>query len=114
MEDIKWMTDATILEHVGSRVREWRLEVGLSQKDLAAKALLSLQTVQKLEKGKGASLFNLIRILRIVGRLEALEAFTAEREISPIALEKLNSHNKVRQRAPKRKKDENAEGTPLW
>jgi len=114
MEDIKWMTDQAILEKIGSRIREWRLEMDVTQKSLAVKSGLSLPTLQNLEKGKSISLENLLRVLRMLDRLDTLESFTAEKEISPVEIQELLNGMKTRKRASRNNDNGNAEGTPLW
>jgi len=114
MEDIKWMTDKALMERIGSRIREWRLEMNYPQKSLAINAGISLPTEQKLEKGGSVSLDILIRVLRTLDRLDALGAFTAEKEISPIEIQKLTDSYKPRRRASKRLADGHLEDSPLW
>ncbi|MCR5243429.1 MAG: helix-turn-helix domain-containing protein [Bacteroidales bacterium] len=114
MEDIKWMTDKALMERIGLKIREWRLEMNYSQKSLAFNAGISLPTEQKLEKGGSVSLDILLRVLRTLDRLDALGAFTAEREISPIEIQKMSESYKPRRRASKKLVDGYLEDSPLW
>ena len=115
MENIKWMTDSAILKRMGEQVKAWRLDMDLSQAHLAEKTQLSLATIYQIENGKGTSMQNLIKVLRILDRLDALSPFFQEKEISPLEYQKLEAGMKTRKRASKaRKDDSDNNSTPLW
>ena len=115
MDDIKWMTDSAILDKIGEHIKEWRLEMNFSQVHLANKTQLSIPTIYQIESGKGTSLQNLIKVLRILDRLDALSQFLQEKEISPLEFQKLESGIKQRKRASKSKSNDTGNnGTPLW
>lgn len=115
MDNIKWMTDSAILNKIGEHIKAWRLEMNLSQVLLANKTQLSIATIYQIESGKGTSLQNLIKVLRILDRLDALSLFLQEKEISPLEFQKLESGIKNRKRASKTKSnDTDNNGTPLW
>lgn len=89
--------------------------MNLSQVLLANKTQLSIATIYQIESGKGTSLQNLIKVLRILDRLDALSLFLQEKEISPLEFQKLESGIKNRKRASKTKSnDTDNNGTPLW
>ena len=116
MEDIKWHSDSEILAQVGKKIKEWRLEVNISQKQLAEKSRLSLFTLQQIEYGKNSTLANLLRVLRTLDRLDYFALFFESRQFSPIEYERL-SKLPVRQRATKEKNkanDKDADNEPLW
>lgn len=115
MENVKWMTDSAILKRIGEQIKTWRLEMNMSQVHLANKTLLSLATIYQLENGKGTSMLNLIKVLRILDRLDALSQFLQEKELSPLEYQKLESGIKLRKRASKANKDDSDNNsTPLW
>ena len=96
-------------------LQAWRLEMNLPQVNLANKTQLSLATIYQVENGKGTSMLNLIKILRILDRLDALSQFLQEKEISPLEYQKLESGVNKRKRASKAKKDDSDNNsTPLW
>ena len=99
MEDIQWLSDKMILEGIGKKLKEWRLEMDLSQAEMASKTDLSLTTYLHFEHGKGGSMANFLRVLRVLGRLDSLETFFQERPISPILAQKIERGMKLRQRA---------------
>ena len=89
--------------------------MNLSQVLLANKTQLSIATIYQIESGKGTSLQNLIKVLRILDRLDTLSMFLQEKEISPLEFQKLESGIKHRKRASKTKNnDTDNNGTSLW
>lgn len=54
--------------------------------DAAARTGLSRRTVHRAEAGDNPTLLTIVRMLRLYGRLDALEAFLTPAEISPMAL----------------------------
>ena len=95
--DFEMETTASILAELGARVRRERLNQNRKMSTIAAHAGVSTLVLNRLENGKGCTLANLIRVLRALGRLEQLDLFLPEPEISPIQLAKLKG--KVREKA---------------
>ncbi len=62
------------------------------------RAELSTTTVINAESGRNPTLATLVRILRVLGRLEALDSFLPEPKVSPMALLERGSRS-PRQRA---------------
>ncbi len=91
------MTDAVVLAELGRRLERIRLDRNLSQDRLATEAGVSRQTVGRIESGGAAKLPAVIRILRALGMLEALELAVPEPLPSPI--QQLERKGKQRQRA---------------
>jgi len=50
----------------------------------AERAGISRRTLYRAERGENPTVLTLIRILRVYGRLEALESFIPEPEMSPL------------------------------
>lgn len=71
---------------IGSATRRWRVEAGHTQEDIAERAGISRSAVQGLERGTGSRLDTLIRVLRALGREDALDAFAVSDAPSPIEL----------------------------
>jgi len=102
MEEIQWLSDRMILDGIGKKLKEWRLEMNLSQTDMAEKTGISLTTYLNFEHGKGGSMSNFLRILRILNRLDSLDVFFQERPMSPILAQKIERGMRLRQRASKK------------
>ena len=89
--------DGEILEEIGRRLRDYRLQQNVGQEEVAARAKLSPTTVKNAERGRDPRLSTVIRILRVLGRLEALNTFLPPATVSPLAL--LKTAGKPRERA---------------
>jgi len=90
-------TDAEILSEMGGRLREYRLQRNLTQQALAERAGLSRRAIYAAETGRDSMLSTVVRILRVLGRLEALDAFLPPPPVSPLQL--LDQGTRTRKRA---------------
>lgn len=91
------LTDAAILEQLGTRLKRTRLQRNLTQRRLAEEAGVSLATIRNLEDGKPSQLVTLIRAMRVLGLLGGLERAVPEPPPSPI--EELRLRGRERRRA---------------
>jgi len=85
------------LEALGSRLAAVRLKRNLTQTALGREAGVSRATIERLERGAGADLKLLVRVLRALELLEGFLAGIPADEPSPMAL--LRAQGKKRQRA---------------
>lgn len=92
-------TDA-IESRLGRAVRQWRIDAGLTQDALADRASLSRSAVQQLEHGEGSRIETLVRVLRALDRVDALDALTPREGPSPI--EQLAAERRTRSTAAPR------------
>lgn len=91
------MTDREILNELGSRIQRARLNLSVSQIELAKRAGIGRTVIQSLEKGNGCTLENFIKIVRSLEKLDNLDSFLPDPGISPIQL--AHMAGTVRQRA---------------
>lgn len=91
------LTDEAVLDELGQRLKQTRLQRNLTQRHLAEEAGVSLATVRSLEDGKPSQLVTLIRVLRVLGLLGGLERAVPEPSPSPI--EELRLRGRERRRA---------------
>ena len=98
------MSDKALLAELGGRVQQERLNQNLSQSALAERAGISRRALQYLEMKGECTVASLIRVLRVLGKLQALDAFLPATQISPLQLAKLRKHE--RQRARSKRKPE--------
>lgn len=91
--------DSEVMEEIGRRIRELRLQQNLGQVELATRAHLSPTTVKNTERGRDPRLSTIVRILRVLGRVEALDAFLPSPTVSPLALLKTKGRPRERARA---------------
>jgi transcriptional regulator with XRE-family HTH domain len=90
-------SERAILEELGRRLRDARLERNLSQAELAQNAGIGRVTLQRMEAGESPSLINLIRVLRTLDLLDGLDRLLPEAGPSPI--DEVKRRGQRRQRA---------------
>lgn len=112
MKFIKAVSDEATLKELGRRIARYRLNKNLTQGALAKEAGVSLPTLQRIEYGRSTQAANLIRILRVLGLLENLEALVPEPAISPI--QQLRLRGKKRQRASSKTDKSELEAPWSW
>ena len=83
MEDIYTLADPIIKARIGKRLKAIRLRQNITQKDLAEDADVSLSIVKNIEKGEIKSFDSLVRVMRILGELDAFQPMIEEPTLSP-------------------------------
>lgn len=78
--------DPEIMEELGRRLARTRKSRQLTQAEAAQQAGLGRATVSRAERGENPNLLTLVRLLRVYGRLDVLEVFLPEPEVSPMSL----------------------------
>lgn len=93
MANIYSYTAPEIITRLGERYKKYRLLLGMTQKEVAEKAGLSVMTVQKFESGtsRDVSLTTVIRLWRVIGQLENLEELLPEIPDSPYVSKTIDS-----------------------
>ncbi len=90
-------SDRAILEELGRRLRDARLERNLSQTRVAEDAGIGRFTLQRMEAGESSSLINFVRVLRALDLLDGLDGLLPEATPSPI--DEVERRGRRRQRA---------------
>jgi transcriptional regulator with XRE-family HTH domain len=85
MQD-KTIVDTEILAELGQRLARLRKSSGLNQGEAAERAGLDRSTVSRAEQGDNPTLLTLVRLLRVYGRVGALDSFIPEPGVSPMQL----------------------------
>lgn len=98
MENIYMLTDAAIFGKIGDHLRQARLKQNITQQSLAEAAVVSLSSIKKIEKGVISSFDTLVRIMRILGKLDVLQPLIDEEQMSPSEYYDLVNSSKSRQR----------------
>ena len=94
-------TDEEIVRDLGRRLSTYRLQMNLTQDEMAAQTGLNQKTISHAESGKDPRLSTIIKILRALRRLEALDAFLPKPGISPLMLAKMAGRERRRARKPR-------------
>jgi transcriptional regulator with XRE-family HTH domain len=96
-------SNAEIVRGLGEQFRDYRLNAKLTQQDVADKVGVSLITIRNFETGKAKNitLSNLLSLLRVVGRLEAVNELFPPIPLSPYMLSELNVNKPKRVRHAK-------------
>jgi transcriptional regulator with XRE-family HTH domain len=104
------LTDMTVLREIGRRLEGRRIDAGLTQAQLAEESGISKRTVERIEAGHGADFVMLLRVLRALKLLEALDLLVPDVPPSPLML--LKSRGRARKRVRhSRKPPEGAEAS---
>jgi transcriptional regulator with XRE-family HTH domain len=90
-------SDEALLRNLGIQVRQMRLNRNLTQKQLSELSGISRSAIGDLENKGTGSMSSFISVLRALEKLEILNHFISEAEISPIQIAKLRG--KTRKRA---------------
>lgn len=110
---LKNMSPTAITEELGNRLKRARLNVDLTQAELASRTGLNRRTILNAEKGK-AQLENFVAILGALGMTEQLNMFLPVQEISPLQLAKLKGQERQRASKAKNKIPKIKEDKPSW
>lgn len=98
MENIYMLSDAEITRRISTRIKELRLKQNISRQDLAASSGVSLSSIARMEDGEIKSFESLLRLLRILGKIEVFQPLIEEEEISPNEYFKMVQEAKKTQR----------------
>ena len=86
-----------VLIELGKRFARRRIDLSVTQADLARQAGVSKRTVERIEAGASTQLSSLIRIIRVLDLMQGLEGLVPA--AVPESLEFPKQQGKVRQRA---------------
>ncbi|MGD0386522.1 MAG: helix-turn-helix transcriptional regulator [Solirubrobacteraceae bacterium] len=90
------LTDEAVLGEIGERLAALRLARNLTQQELSERAGVARDVIQRLEAGGPVMDANLIRVLRELGLLDALDRLIPAPVPSPLAELKLRGRQRRR------------------
>ena len=90
------MSDMAVLKELGERLRRHRLNLDITQQVLARNAGVARSLVQRIERGQPCTLDGWVRVLRVLGVLDQLDAFLPDPGISPLQLARLQDREPQR------------------
>lgn len=83
LDNIYLLSDADISQRIANKIKTTRLKQNISQAELADKAGLSVSTVVRMEKGEIRNMESLVRVLRILGKLDVFIPLVEKEQLSP-------------------------------
>ena len=95
-----------LLKEIAYRIQRQRIDMGLTQLQLANRAGVSLRTIVNIEKGLDVKMSNLISVLRAENLAHNLDCLLPEGLIRPSDYQKLNK--------PKKRVRSNNKKTTTW
>jgi transcriptional regulator with XRE-family HTH domain len=100
MQISEHMAPEAALTELGRRVARRRIELGVTQADVAKRAGLGKRTVERIEAGGDCQVSTLLRLLRVLDLMDGVEGLVPEVGVRPMDL--LELRGKERQRAPRK------------
>ena len=88
------MADPAIVKEICQSLRQMRLNKNLSQQKLADLSGVNRTTISRMEAGRAATLLTVVQVLRALDKLDILNTFRQEPEISPVKLLKLQERQR--------------------
>ena len=82
-----------VMHEIGTRIKELRVTISFSQKELADRAGISQRTVERIENGENVKIENLLNIMRAMNLLQNFEVLVPDQSIRPTEL-----HDRGKQR----------------
>jgi transcriptional regulator with XRE-family HTH domain len=95
------LTDEAALRELGSRLTKRRLELNLTQADVAERAGIGKRTLERIEAGASTQLTNFLRLLRALDLQDRLDLLLPVAAPSPITLLELQGRERRRASAPR-------------
>ena len=107
------LSDQAVLNAMGERLAQQRIDSGLTQAELARQAGVGRSTVERMEAGHSTQMSSFIRVLRVLNLLEPFSRLFPKPVLSPIQL--VEGRRKVRRRvSSKRGPAEESAGDWVW
>lgn len=79
-------TPAQLAELLGERLRKLRIMHRMTQQEVAERAGVSIRAVRDLETGAGSKIDTLLRVLKAVQSVDALDAIAPDIGVDPMAM----------------------------
>jgi transcriptional regulator with XRE-family HTH domain len=99
-------TTEEVLREAGGRLKRYRLQQNRTVAEIAKEAGIAVSTVDRAEAGENPTFETVVRILRALGRVDALDAFLPAPLVSPLQLVKLSGRERQRAGRPRRRSSE--------
>ena len=86
MANIQRSTPEETIADLGHSLKTFRIQRGLDQKQLAARAGVSLGALSHLENGQGSTLLSFVKVLRALGLQNGLHQLVPTAVLDPLSL----------------------------
>lgn len=96
------LADPAIVHEISRNLRQMRLNKNISQAELAKVAGLSRITISRLEAGRDVTILTIIQVLRALGKLDILNAFQEDAQISPLQILRMKRKQRKRASGPRK------------
>ena len=112
MKITDYASNKEVLCELGKRIKDTRIAIPMTQKEMAKATGLGVSTVSAMEQGKNVSVDSLIRVLRVLSLVSNFDILIPEQGIRPSQIMELG---KKRERATsKRKADVKGQSDWKW
>ena len=108
------LTDEAVLRELGERLAAARLSRDLTQRQLGARAGIARTLVQRIEAGEPVTTPSLIRVLRALDMLDALDRLIPESSPSPVQELRLRGRQRRRASGAHGRPDETSDKGRPW
>lgn len=106
------LTDEAVLAEIGERITRRRIELQLTQANLAEQAGIAKRTIERIEAGDSTQTVSMIRVFRVLELMPALDRLIPEAVPRPTDL--LKRKGKTRQRASSRRRPKPSDEPWSW
>lgn len=72
-----------IIQELGKRIQAFRINMNLTQDDVARLSGVALSTIIRIEKGESSKFDNILNILRVLKLIPNIDLLVPEQEIKP-------------------------------
>lgn len=99
-----YANDEGILKQIGLHIKRCRLEMQITQQELANLSGISVFSVSSIEKGNNSSILTLVQIVRALNRMDLLDSLLNSNQNKTVEYTKLMEEPVLYKRTVKRKR----------
>ena len=100
-----------VLQVLGKRIRETRINMDMTQSEAAKKAGVTAKTISRIENGEDLAVSTMLNVLRALGLVQNMDALIPEPTARPSIL---MANDKEKQRVRKKASRDGAEKKWKW
>ena len=98
MSNKNWysLSDTAIIQELGKYLKNERMQRNWTQGQLAERTGLDRSTISQIENGRIATLMSFVQLLRALEKLDILNAFQVNKQVSPLQMLKAEQAQRIR------------------